>query len=49
MGRYHVLINNLPLSIISDVYYSKGNRYSIGKYNFNSKDDRYLNFVVNRN
>lgn len=44
-SRNKVLIENLPLSIIETVYKHKEKIVKIGKYAFNSKDDRYLNFI----
>lgn len=47
MIRNKILIEKLPLSIISDTYNSSKPRIKIDKYKVKTKDDRYLNFIEN--
>ncbi len=47
MSRNGILIRELPLSIIKEVYNTSGRTVKIGKYIVYSKDDRYLNFIKN--
>lgn len=45
MTRNKVLIEKLPLSIISDTYNSSKKKIKIDRYEVKTKDDRYLNFI----
>ena len=47
MSRNGVLIEKLPLSIITDTYNKNEKVTLIGKYKVLTKDDRYLNFIKN--
>ena len=45
--KYKVQYDNLPLSIIKDVYNSQEKFVLFKGYKIYTKDDRYLNFIVN--
>lgn len=48
MGKIHCIqYSKLPLSIINYVYNSPGKIVNVKGYKIFSKDDRYLNFIVN--
>lgn len=45
--KYKVQYSDLPLSIINYVYNSQEKMVEIKGYKIYSKDDRYLNFIIN--